>query len=221
MHIGVVVAALAFSAFELITLADACVNAWSLWESGSRPDDAGWLRRISDRRNERWLPLVMHAFAPWWVIASLQRSLQRARVLGASDFARDPRLAGCWFFVPIANVWMAPSVATEAVRVARFDPRATEPWHDEHVPLVVPTWWLLVVLGVVLKLAARFYVEGARETTLETHAWLFTVAASCVVVASNIAGVVVSNLLHTRWSGRASEADRLLAEEKASRRRRA
>ena len=90
------------------------------------------------------LPIVLTGLISAVLVSKwTYRANHNARALGASSLVFSPRASVGWYFVPIANLWK-PYQAMREIWQASVSPSS---WKRQQIPLLLPWWWGLWVLG--------------------------------------------------------------------------
>ena len=147
--------------------------------------------------------LILVATIAVTFIAWLHRARVNARAFGCRRFRFARNWAVIGFAVPIVNLFRPLQVVSEVWQAS--DPRAIETsvdWKSVPVPLLVPTWWGMLLASACLELLGAGLLISAG-VTIERLAAARVIAATAdltSVAAAVLAYLVVSGI------GRAQEA---------------
>lgn len=143
----------------------------------------------------------------------IYRANSNARALGASEMAFTPGAAVGWYFVPIANFWK-PYQAMREIWKASVSPAG---WERQRVSALLPTWWLLAIVGPSTAgwatWAARRGVDGINEGAAEhlgeavSQGVLIPASLLLFVIVSRVHGMQMMHYRRQRSAGTLPPAD--------------
>jgi hypothetical protein len=117
----------------------------------------------------------------------LHRVVANGPALGGHELRYTPSWAVGWWFVPVLNLVRPFQVIAEAWMVSARDPGAS-------LGVLLPTWWGLSVLGVVVSRLVVVRAGGDTLAGLRTEAIIETTASLVLIVAALLCVVVVRRL---------------------------
>ena len=117
----------------------------------------------------------------------LHRVVANGPALGGRELRYTPGWAVGWWFVPVLNLVRPFQVVAEAWIVSARDPGAS-------LGLLLPTWWGLSVLGVVVSRLLVVRSGGDTLLGLRTEAIIEMTASLVLIVAALLCVVMVRRL---------------------------
>jgi hypothetical protein len=117
----------------------------------------------------------------------LHRVVANGPALGGRELRYTPDWAVGWWFVPVLNLVRPFQVVAEAWIVSARDPGAS-------LGLLLPTWWGLSVLGVVVSRLLVVRSGGDTLPGLRTEAIIEMTASLVLIVAALLCVVMVRRL---------------------------